>query len=72
LLDRLAAQLRRIPVSDQATKSLFNVVFCCGAVPEEDGTVKLYWGGADSVMCAGAAQVQELVDLCLQNPRPAV
>jgi predicted GH43/DUF377 family glycosyl hydrolase len=48
------------------------VVFCCGAVPEEDGTVKLYWGGADSVICTGTAQVQELVDLCLQKPRPAV
>ena len=56
----------------ELTGYVHNVVFCCGAVPEEDGTVKLYWGGADSVMCAGTAQVQELVDLCLQNPRPAV
>jgi predicted GH43/DUF377 family glycosyl hydrolase len=56
----------------ELTGYVHNVVFCCGAVPEEDGTVKLYWGGADSVICAGTAQVQELVDLCLQNPRPAV
>ena len=46
-----------------------NVVFTCGAVPENDGTVKIYWGGADSVMCVGVAQIQELVEMCLQNSR---
>lgn len=46
-----------------------NVVFCCGAVPEDDGTVKIYWGGADKVMCMGIAQIEELVDLCLEHPR---
>jgi predicted GH43/DUF377 family glycosyl hydrolase len=47
-----------------------NVVFTCGAVPEEDGTVKIYWGGADTVMCVGTAQIHDLVKLCLENPRP--
>ncbi|MCK4465754.1 MAG: hypothetical protein KAU83_08585, partial [Bacteroidales bacterium] len=47
-----------------------NVVFCCGAVPEADGTVKIYWGGADTVMCAGTAYIDELVDACLRRPRP--
>jgi len=47
-----------------------NVVFTCGAIPEEDGTVKIYWGGADQVMCAGIAQIDDLVDLCLTKPRP--
>ena len=46
-----------------------NVVFCCGAVPEEDETVKIYWGGADSVMCAGIASIADLVNLCLTRPR---
>lgn len=49
-----------------------NVVFTCGAVAEEDGTLKLYWGGADSVMCAGTAKIEELVELCLHHSRPAV
>ena len=49
-----------------------NVVFCCGAVDEADGTVKLYWGGADTVMCAGTARVADLVELCLTRPRPAL
>ena len=47
-----------------------NVVFSCGAVPEDDGKVKIYWGGADTVMCAGTAHVDEIVDLCLTKTRP--
>jgi len=49
-----------------------NVVFTCAAVPEEDGTLKLYWGGADKVMCAGTAVIDELVNLCLTDSRPAI
>jgi len=46
-----------------------NVVFTCGAVPEDDGTLKLYWGGADKVICAGTAVIDELVELCLTDSR---
>lgn len=46
-----------------------NVVFTCGAVPEDDGTVKIYWGGADQVMCVGTARLDDLVRLCLDHPR---
>jgi predicted GH43/DUF377 family glycosyl hydrolase len=49
-----------------------NVVFTCGAVPEEDGTLKLYWGGADNVMCAGTAVIDELVELCLTDFRKPI
>jgi predicted GH43/DUF377 family glycosyl hydrolase len=49
-----------------------NVVFTCGAIPEDDGTVKIYWGGADKVMNVGTAKLDELVDLCLNDTRPAV
>jgi len=48
-----------------------NVVFSCGAVAEDDGTLKLYWGGADKVMCAGTAVINDLVELCLTNSRTA-
>jgi predicted GH43/DUF377 family glycosyl hydrolase len=47
-----------------------NVVFSCAAVPENDGTVKIYWGGADTVMCVGTAVIEELVELCLTDFRP--
>ena len=46
-----------------------NVVFTCGAVPEDDGTVKIYWGGADTVMCAGTARLETLAEMCLTNSR---
>ncbi|GAB4314949.1 MAG: glycoside hydrolase family 130 protein [Candidatus Zixiibacteriota bacterium] len=49
-----------------------NVVFCCGAVAEDDGTVKIYWGGADTVMCVGTAMIDDLVELCLSKPRLAL
>jgi predicted GH43/DUF377 family glycosyl hydrolase len=56
----------------EITGYVHNVVFTCGAVPEENGTLKLYWGGADSVMCAGTAVIDELVELCLTDSRPAI
>lgn len=49
--------------------TVHNVVSTCGAVPEPDGTVKIYWGGADKVMCVGTSVIEELVDHCLNNPR---
>lgn len=56
----------------EVTGYVHNVVFSCGAVPETDGTVKIYWGGADTVMCAGTALIKDLVNHCLENPRPAL
>lgn len=53
----------------ERTGSASNVVFSCGAVPEEDGTVKVYWGAADTVLCAGTAVVEELVALCKEHGR---
>ena len=47
-----------------------NVVFCCGAVSEDDGSIKIYWGGADTVMCMGTINIESLVDTCLENSRP--
>ncbi len=47
-----------------------NVVFSCAAIPEDDGTLKIYWGGADTVMCVGTAVIDELVQLCIDHPRP--
>lgn len=53
----------------EITGYVHNVVFSCGAVPEEDGSIKIYWGGADKVMCVGTADKDALVDHCLNNPR---
>lgn len=53
----------------EITGYVSNVVFTCGAVSEEDGSIKIYWGGADNVMCMGTANTDELINLCLNNPR---
>src|SRR5258708_1104255 len=53
----------------ELTGYVHNVVFTCGAVPESDGTVKIYWGGADTVMCVGEANISDLVGLCLEHRR---
>jgi len=41
-----------------------SVVFTCGAVVEDNGEVKLYYGGADAVMCLATTTVQRLLDAC--------
>ena len=49
-----------------------NVVFTCGTIPEEDGTLKIYWGGADTVMCVGTANIEELIELCINSSRSSL
>ena len=44
-----------------------NVVFSCGAILEDDGKVKLYYGAADTCICLGFADVNELIDRCRLN-----
>jgi len=56
----------------ELTGYVHNVVFSCGAVAENDQTIRIYWGGADTVMCTGTAQTAELVELCLDHARPAL
>lgn len=41
-----------------------NVVFPCGAVPEPDGSLKLYYGAADNFECLAETTVQALLDEC--------
>lgn len=56
----------------ERTGYVHNVVFTCGAVPEDDGSVKIYWGAGDTVMCVGTARVADLVELCLRQGRSPV
>ncbi len=44
-----------------------NVVFTNGALAEPDGTLKLYYGGADTCMNVATAGIDDLVDLALQG-----
>ncbi|MEI8194844.1 MAG: glycoside hydrolase family 130 protein, partial [Phycisphaerae bacterium] len=44
-----------------------NVVFVTGNVLEPDGTGKLYYGAADTVMCLAFARLTDLIDAALHH-----
>jgi predicted GH43/DUF377 family glycosyl hydrolase len=41
-----------------------NVVFCCGAVGRDDGSILIYYGGNDTVMNVGITHIDVLIALC--------
>ena len=41
-----------------------SVVFTCGTVVEDDGVVKIYYGGADTVMCVAETSINNLLQAC--------
>ena len=44
-----------------------NVVFASGAVVEDDGEVKLYYGAADTSICVASAHIDELIGSCFEG-----
>lgn len=42
-----------------------NVVFTCGWIPEEDGSIKIYYSGADMNICVAETSINELKALCV-------
>ena len=44
-----------------------NVIFPTGAILEEDGTVKIYYGASDTVIALATANVNDLIQLCLKG-----
>lgn len=46
---------------------VMNVVFTCNAIPEPDGTVKIYYGAADTNIGLATGKIDELVELCLKD-----
>jgi predicted GH43/DUF377 family glycosyl hydrolase len=45
-----------------------NVVFTCGALRREDGTILIHYGGYDTVMNVGISHEDVLADLCRRFP----
>jgi predicted GH43/DUF377 family glycosyl hydrolase len=43
---------------------LNNVIFSTGAILEESGEIKLYYGAADNCICLGTTTLSEIVDFC--------
>ncbi len=44
-----------------------NVVFACGAIVEDDGEVKVYYGAADTAICVATASLDELIESSLES-----
>lgn len=44
-----------------------NVVFASGAILEDNGELKVYYGAADTSICVATAQFDELLERCLIN-----
>ena len=51
----------------ERTGDVPNVVFPCGAIVEDDGTMKMYYGAADTCIALAEANVEEIVKLCLKD-----
>ena len=44
-----------------------NVVFSCGALLEDDGQVKIYYGAANSCICLGTGSLSDITTVCRQS-----
>ena len=44
-----------------------NVVFACGAIVEDDGQVKVYYGAADTSICVATAPLSEIIASCFEG-----
>ena len=44
-----------------------NVVFTCNALLDSDGTVRVYYGAADTNIGLATAKLDDLVNACLEN-----
>lgn len=55
------------PETDYELKDGFrtNTIFPTGLIVEDDGTAKIYYGAADTVVALATAKVDDLIDLCL-------
>lgn len=50
---------------------VMNVVFTCNALLEDDGTVKVYYGAADTNIGLAEAQLEDLIAACLEGKQNA-
>lgn len=46
---------------------LNNIVFSTGAILEDNGEIKLYYGAADNCICLGTTTLSEVINFCKNN-----
>ncbi len=44
-----------------------NVIFPCGVILEEDDTLRMYYGVADTAIAVATAKLQDIIELCLHQ-----
>ena len=44
-----------------------NVVFACGAIVEDSGEVKVYYGAADTCICVATTDINTLIEVTLKE-----
>jgi len=44
-----------------------NMVFSCGAVLEDDGQMRIYYGGSDSCICLGTVALRDVLAICSRS-----
>ena len=46
-----------------------NLLFCCGALLEDDDTLRIYYGGSDSCICLGTAPLHHVIEVCREGDK---
>ncbi len=56
------------PENEERIGDVSNVVFCNGAVVDDDGRVLIYYASSDTRMHVAESSIERLVDYCLNTP----
>lgn len=46
-----------------------NLVFSCGAIFEENGDIKLYYGASDNCLCMGTTTIRDIICTCVESEK---
>ena len=57
------------PEGDERVGDVSNVVFCNGAIADEDGRLLIYYASADTRMHVAETSVDQMLDYCLNTPQ---
>ena len=46
-----------------------NLIFSCGAILEENNSIKLYYGAPYNCLCLGTTSLEEIIETCMESER---
>jgi 4-O-beta-D-mannosyl-D-glucose phosphorylase len=59
------------PLGEERVGDVSNVVFSCGWIPDDDGTVFIYYASSDTRIHVATTTIEKLVDYALNTPEDA-